>query len=202
MRRRPIRISARLCRSALLLLAGCAPVAESPDALPSAAGVYPAPQRVEPGRASGAARDAGWRPADGWEVHLAVDATAAAFLRGLPPMGTRVPVRPVAWPAPVRLGGVGAGGATVYGDWIAPGLMAGDVRCDGGPDAGTPVRIAAELRTGGTGLVIEVRYEGPEPLGCEVSASGRRRLQSAATDLYLWVRAIARVGTRLPVGPG
>lgn len=201
MRRRPIHLLARLCSSALLLLAGCAPLAESPDALPSAAGVYPAAQRVEPGPASRGARDAGWRPADGRGVQLTVDASPSAFLAALPPTGARVPVRTIAWPATVRLGGVGAGGAAVYGDWIAPGLLEGDVRCDGGPDAGMPVRIAAELRAYGTGLVIEVRYEGPEPLACEVSASGHRRLESAAVDLYLWVRAIARAGTRLPAGP-
>jgi hypothetical protein len=196
MRRHPIHLATR--PFALLLLAGCAPAVDTPHALPAVPGVYPEVQRVEPGPAPRPGRDAGWRAADNSEVRLVVDASAAAFLGGLPPTGGRVPVRTVAWPAPVRLGEVGEGGAAVYGDWIAPGLLAGDVRCDGGPGAGTAVRIAAELRADGAGLVIEVRYEGPEPLACEVSASGHRRLQSAAADLYLWARAIARAGTELP----
>jgi hypothetical protein len=198
MRRHPIHLAAR--PFALLLLAGCTPAVDTPDALPAVPGVYPEVQRVERGPAPRPGRDAGWRAADDWEVRLVVDASAPAFLGGLPPTGARVPVRTVAWPAPVRLGEVGEGGAAVYGDWVAPRLLAGDVRCGGGADAGTPVRIAAELRADGAGLVIEVRYEGPEPLACEVSASGHRRLQSAAADLYLWARAIARAGTELPAG--
>lgn len=106
MRRRPIHLPARLCSSALLLLAGCAPLAESPDALPSAAGVYPAAQRVEPGPASRGARDAGWRPADGRGVQLTVDASPSAFLAALPPTGARVPVRTIAWPCITLAAGV------------------------------------------------------------------------------------------------
>ncbi len=185
--------------TAFLLGQGCSPSVPVPGTLPARPGAYPRTGAMQ-ASAPAPRRDSGWRDAD-WSARLVVDADLAGLLAGLPPVGSPVPVRRAAWPAPVRLTGAGDRGATVHGDWIEPGALAQDVRCGQGPDAGTAVRMVAELEEHGAQLVVVVRYEGPEPLACELSSSGRRRLQSAAADLYLWVRSVARAGTELPAPP-
>lgn len=177
------------------LLASCAPAADGAGALPPAAGAYP---RAEAAAAPPARRSAGWTPVDGFSAALRVDAGLSGLFAGLPALGSTVPLRTVSWPAPIRLAGVGDAGVTVQGDPVAADVLAGEFRCGGGADAGVPVQLVMEVVEGAAGLTVEARFEGPEPHECEVSALGRRRLQGAALDAYLWVRAAARTRTELP----
>ncbi|HEX8695974.1 MAG TPA: hypothetical protein VF746_26400 [Longimicrobium sp.] len=182
------------------LLAACAPGGtESAGTLPPVAGAHPRMETL--GARDGetlARRSPGWRPASDYAASLRVDAGAAGFFAGLPATGTQVPMRAVSWPAPVRLVDSGDGAATLRGDTVAAAALAGDVRCGGGADAGVPVHLVAEVLDRPAGLTVEVRYGGPEPLDCELSSLGGRRLQSAAADVYLWARSVARAGTELP----
>jgi hypothetical protein len=177
------------------LLASCAPAADGAGALPPAAGAYP---RAEAAPPPPARRSAGWSPADRFTAAIRVEAGVSGFFVGLPALGSTVPVREISWPAPVRLAGVGDAGVTVQGDLVTAHALAGELRCGGGTDAGVPVQLVVEVLGGAAGLSVEARFEGPEPHECELSALGRRRLQGAAVDVYLWVRAVARTGTEFP----
>ena len=182
------------------LLAACAPGgAQSAGTLPPVAGAYPRPETLGARHTETLARRSpAWSPASGYTASLRVDAAAAGVFAGLPGSGTQVPMRAVSWPAPVRLVASGDGTASLRGDAVAPAALAGEVRCGGGADAGVPVHLVAEVLDRPAGLAVEARFGGPEPLDCELSALGRRRLQSAAADVYPWARSVARAGTELP----
>ena len=176
------------------LLASCAPAADGAGALPPAAGAYPRAEAAPPP----ARRSAGWSPAGRFTAEIGVEAGVSGFFAAVPALGSTVPLREVSWPAPGRLAGVGDAGVTVQGDPVAAHALAAELRCGGGADAGVPVQLVVEVLESVAGLTVEARFEGPEPHECELSALGRRRLQGAAMDVYLWVRAVARTGTELP----
>jgi hypothetical protein len=188
--------SSRYALVACALLSSCAPAPAVTAPLPMVPGVYP--RELSPGEAMAPPRRAeGWEPAADAEVTIDVDAPADAFLRGLPPTGTALPVRPGSWPAAVRLSNVGPAGAALTGDAVSPRTLAADIRCDAG-DGDKPVRLVAEVVEHGPGLRVQVRYEGPEPAACELSSLGRRRLQGALADVYLWARGVAWSGSEIP----
>jgi hypothetical protein len=61
------------------------------------------------------------------------------------------------------------------------------------------VRLVVEVRDAGGAVAIEASFAGPDPLECALSRTGRRRLERAVADTYLWVRAATRQG---PFPPG
>lgn len=167
--------------------------------MPAFSGAYPNDRPIPMNPL--ATRDfGGWSRVDGLLARLPVVAAPAAFYAGLPATLTLVPVRANAWPAAVRVGGVVQDGVLVRGDPVRPHLLADELRCGTGSDAGRPVGLVAVIREAGYGLAIETRYDLADNADCYVSLSGRRRLTSVALDLYLWARATARVGSGASAG--
>lgn len=184
----------------LAALAACTPAAESVGALPPYTGAYP--RSAGAGPASLAVRAEDWRPATEPAPGLTVDGAAAGFFAGIPPLGTRIPLRELAWPGRVRLADVDGPVATLRGDAVALRVLASEVRCGGAEDAGRAVELVVEVVERSGGLGVEPRLDGLESGDCELSGAGRRRLQRVAAEVYLWARAVARSGSEIPAeGP-
>jgi hypothetical protein len=177
------------------VLAGCAsPGGSEPGAMPSVAGAYP-PSSVAPGpRGQGGA----WLPAAEFRARLAAEVDPLGFLHGLPPDGSRVPVRNASWPSPLRVSLLAEAGVVLTGDGVPMATLAGELRCAEGDDRASSVRLVAEVQEDGSGLAVEARYEGPDPSGCELSSTGRRRLQAVMLDVFMWARSVARAGAEMP----
>jgi hypothetical protein len=190
-------VSSRSFAAAALVsvLAGCvSPGGSEPGAMPSVAGAYPTPSVAAAPRGQAA----GWLPAADFRARLAAEVDPLGFLHGLPPDGSRIPMRKTSWPSPLRVRLIADAGVVLTGEGLPMDSLVGELRCADGDEPGASVRLVAEVQEDRSGLAVVVRYEGPDPAGCELSSTGRRRLQAAMLDVFLWARSVARAGSAMP----
>jgi hypothetical protein len=193
----------RALRFAILFLAvtaGCLPggAGAFPGELP-APGVYPgdSPNADERPRV---ARDEAWTPAAGYLAALDLPGSLSSVVAAPPPSGSPVAVRTFAWPAPLEVRAFGADGIHLAGVPVPASRLAGEIRCLGLP-AGAPISLSARIVNGPRAVRVESRIETPPMVTCDISWSGRKRLEAVTTDVWMWSRELAARGSVLPAVP-
>jgi len=189
----------RTIRFTLLLVAvatGCLPPAGVPSGEIPAPGVYPGdvPTRQE---RRPALRDDAWSPASEFVAALELPGSLSTVVAAVPPSGSPVAVRSYSWPAPLHVVEFGADGIRLHGMPLPASRLSGELRCLGLP-AGAPIAVSVRLVTAAQAIRVEARIEAPPMVACDISSSGRRRLEAVATDVWMWGRALAARGSVLP----
>ena len=184
---------------ALAAMAGCLPApAASRGELP-APGVYPG-DRPEVGERPRVARDEAWIPAADFSASLDLPGSLSVVVAAVPPSGSPVAVRTFAWPAPLEVRAFDADGIHLAGVPVPASRFAGEIRCLGLPGA-APIALSARIVNGPRAVRVESRIEAPPMVTCDISWSGRKRLEAVTTDVWMWSRELAARGTVLPAAP-
>lgn len=190
---RPFRLTLMVCA----VTAGCAaPGARAPGEIPSP-GVYPA-ERTNTAAQHRALREEGWMPLSGHVAVLSLPGSVASLVQALPPTGSAVRVTSYAWPAPVGIAELNAGGVDLRGVPLAASRLSAEIRCLGLP-ADAPIGVRVRIAAADPGMRIEARIETPERVTtCDISWRGRKRLDALATDVWMWARVAMTQGSVIP----
>ncbi len=191
----------RAIRFVILLLApaaGCLPRAGTMSGEIPAPGVYPGDRPSAAARP--AARDDAWMPAAGFVTGLDFPGSLASVVAAVPPSGSPVAVRTFAWPAQLEVRAFGADGIELAGVPVPASRLAGEIRCLGLP-GGALISLSARIVNGPRLARVESRIETPPMVACDISWSGRKRLESVTTDVWMWGRELAARGSVLPATP-
>lgn len=189
-------------RYAVLLLvatAGCVPRGGALSGELPAPGVYPG-HRSTSVNGPRTARDDRWIPAGEFSATLDLPGSLAAVVGAVPPTGSPVAVRTFAWPAPVEVREFGPEGIHLRGAPVPASRLAGEIRCLGLP-AASPIALSARIVQGPRAVRVESRVETPSMVTCDLSWSGRKRLEAVATDVWMWGRELAARGSPIPAAP-